>query len=119
MKSLLIAVVLAFAGTAQAKERVVATLSDLGALARAVGGDHIEVSVLSAPTEDPHFVDAKPDKILVLARADLLLLNGMELEVGWLPVLVTNSRNANVQLGANGYLDCSTLVTPKEVPVEK
>jgi zinc/manganese transport system substrate-binding protein len=119
MRSVLVGVVLLCALSVQAKERVVATLSDLGAIARAVGGNDVEVNVLAAPTEDPHFVEAKPDKVLVLARADLLLLNGMELEVGWLPVLVTNSRNGNIQLGAQGYLDCSTLVTPKEVPLQK
>lgn len=119
MRHLLIALSLLAALTASAKVNVVASIGDLGALAREVGGDKVDVKVLSAPTEDPHFVDAKPDRILMVSRADLLVFNGMELEIGWLPVLVTNSRNERVQVGGPGYLDASTLVSPKEVPLQK
>src|SRR4051794_17821050 len=69
---------------AGAKVRVAATVGDLAAIVRAVGGDQVDVAILSTPTEDPHFVDAKPDRVLILSRADLLVLNGMELEIGWL-----------------------------------
>jgi len=118
-KAFLIAAALLTPLAAQAKVKVVATIGDLGAIAREVGGDAVQVETLARPTQDPHLVDAKPSLVLVLARADLLLLNGMDLEVGWLPALLVGSRNSNVQLGAVGYLDCSTLVSPKEVPMAK
>ncbi len=109
-----------FAGApAFAKVKVVATVSDLGVIAKEIGGDEVEVDVLSKPTQDPHYVDAKPSLVLQLSRAKLLLLNGMDLEIGWLPALLTGSRNPGVQKGNAGYLDCSTLVTPKEVPTQK
>lgn len=123
MRRILLSLLLPFAlgtlGQAHAKVRVAATLGDLGALVRAVGGDNVDVNVLSTPSEDPHYVDAKPDRVLLLSKADLLVFNGMELEIGWLPVLMTSSRNGNVQPGSPGYLDCSTLVSPKEVPLQK
>jgi zinc/manganese transport system substrate-binding protein len=102
-----------------AKVRVAATVGDLGAIARAVGGSFVDVEVLARPTQDPHFVDAKPSLVLTLSRADLVVLIGLDLEVGWLPVLLTGSRNAKIQIGNAGYLDCSTVITPKEVPLQK
>lgn len=105
--------------SASAKVKVVATLTDLGDIAKQVGGDQVDVTVLARSTQDPHFVDAKPSLVLDLAHANLLLLNGMELEVGWLPALMTASRNGEIQVGSPGYLDCSTLITPKEVPMQK
>lgn len=119
MKMLLAAVAVSWAFTAQAKLNVVATTSDLGAIAREVGGEDVQVQVLAKPTQDPHYVDAKPSLVLTVSRADLLLFTGMELEQGWLPVLLTNSRNPRVQKGEPGHLDCSTLITPKEVPTQK
>ncbi|HEU5217024.1 MAG TPA: metal ABC transporter substrate-binding protein [Gemmatimonadales bacterium] len=122
MRSFVLAAVLSAAALsfpAHAKLKVVATVSDLGAITSAVGGDLVSVETLSRSTQDPHFADAKPSLILSLARADLLVLNGMDLEVGWLPVMLTGSRNAKVQRGEPGYLDCSTLITPREVPIQK
>ena len=95
---------------AQAKLRVAATLPDLAALAREVGGDSVEVTSLSAANQDPHYVDPRPNLIVALSRADLLVLNGLELEVGWLPPLLTNSRNARILPGTDGYLDASEYV---------
>ncbi|MDQ3264201.1 MAG: metal ABC transporter substrate-binding protein [Myxococcota bacterium] len=119
MRTLCFWICLALSLSAHAKVKVVATVSDLGAIAREVGGAEVDVQLLAAPTQDPHFVDAKPSLVLLLSRADLLLLNGMELEVGWLPTLITSSRNQKVQRGAPGYLDGSTLVTAKEIPPGK
>lgn len=102
-----------------ANVRVAATTGDLGAIAREVGGDRAEVQVLAPPTQDPHFADAKPSLVLQLARADLVLVQGVDLEVGWLPKLLTSARNAKIQPGNPGYLDCSTLVGLLEVPQEK
>ena len=105
----------ALAGTAQARLNVVATIPDFGAIAQEVGGPHVRVVALVKPTQDPHFVDARPSLMVDLNRADLLLITGMELESGWLPPLMTGSRNPEIQRGADGYLDCSTLIKPMQV----
>src|SRR5512137_2699112 len=101
---------------ASAKLNVVATTPDLGAIAREVGGEHIELTILAKPTEDPHFVDAKPSLILKLNRADVLLEGGAELEVGWLPRLLNESRNPKLAAGAPGHVVCSEGVPLKEIP---
>ncbi len=99
-----------------AKLQIVATTPDLAVVARDVGGADVHVVALALPTQDPHFVDAKPHLALALSKADLLLLTGAGLEVGWLPTLLTGSRNADIQAGSPGYLDCSSLVSLLEVP---
>lgn len=96
--------------TAWAELRVVTTTPSLAAVAQAVGGSHVLVTSLSLPTQDPHFVDARPNLALELAKADLLVIVGLDLEIGWLPTLQTSSRNAEVQRGGRGYLDASGLV---------
>jgi zinc/manganese transport system substrate-binding protein len=96
--------------------RVVATLGDLGAIAEEVGGSHVTVDTLANPHEDPHFVDAKPSYLKSVARADLVVLNGMSLEIGWLPTLIDNSRNGAVQKGESGYFDASYHIERKGVP---
>jgi zinc/manganese transport system substrate-binding protein len=109
----------ALARPALARLRVVASTPDLATVAAAVGGDHVVVTALALHTQDPHWVDARPHLTLELAEADLLLLTGADLEVGWLPTLLTGSRNGDIQQGAAGYLDCSTLVSLREVPAGK
>ena len=104
---------------AAAKLRVVATVGDLGAIAREVLGDAGEVVVLAKPTQDPHFVDARPNLILDLNRADALVSMGLDYEVGWLPVLVKGSRNGKIQNGSPGAIVASTLVPLLEVPQQK
>jgi len=99
-----------------AKLNVVATTSDLGAIAREIGGEHIELVTLAKPTEDPHFVDAKPSLILKLNRADVLIEGGAELEIGWLPRLLNESRNPKLAAGAPGHVVCSEGVPLKEIP---
>jgi len=94
-------------GWAQSKLSVIATTEDLASIAREVGGDHVTVDALARGYQDPHFVEPKPSFILRLQRADLLIVVGRELEVGWLPPLVQQSRNAKIQPGAPGYLDAS------------
>jgi zinc/manganese transport system substrate-binding protein len=112
---------LAAAGPARAagKLRVVATVGDLGAIAREVLGDAGEVVVLAKPTQDPHFVDARPNLILDLNRADALVSMGLDYEVGWLPVLVKGSRNGKIQSGSPGAIVASTLVPLLEVPQQR
>jgi zinc/manganese transport system substrate-binding protein len=95
--------------------RVVATTEDLASLAREVGGDKITVVALAKGYQDPHFVDPKPSFILEVSRADLLIVVGRELEIGWLTPLMTSSRNAKIQPGGNGYLDASANVRILEI----
>ena len=104
---------------AAAKVKVVTTVPDLAAITMAVGGERAQVISLTLPTQDPHFVDARPHLALRLNRADLLLMVGLDLEVGWLPTLLTGARNSKIQTGNDGNLDCSTLVKLKEVPRQK
>lgn len=93
---------------AHADLNVVATVPTLAAIAKTVGGDHADVKSLALHTQDPHFVDAKPSLALDLNQADLLLVVGLQLEIGWLPPLQTGARNGKIQVGSEGYLDCST-----------
>jgi zinc/manganese transport system substrate-binding protein len=104
---------------AHADLRVFATVPDLAAIARDLGGKHVTVTSLSLHTQDPHFVDAKPSLVLDLNRADLLLAVGLELETGWLPILQTGARNAAIQVGGRGYLDCSEFVDILDVPTRQ
>src|SRR6478736_3378904 len=82
-----------FSPAAYAKLNVVATTPDLAAIAKEIGKDHIDLTTLAKPTEDPHFVDAKPSFIIKLNRADMLIDGGAELEIGWLPALLDQARN--------------------------
>jgi zinc/manganese transport system substrate-binding protein len=95
---------LAVVPCAFAKLNVVATTTDFAALAREVGGDKVEVTALAKPTEDPHFVDAKPGFITKLNRADVLIEGGAELEQGWLGPLLESARNAKLAAGAPGFV---------------
>ena len=96
--------------------RVCATVPELGSLATTIGGAEITITVFTRPTEDPHFTPARPSLIKAASRCALLLVNGLALEVGWLPVLLQGSRNAAIQPGRPGYLDVSAAVTPLLVP---
>ena len=101
---------------APAPLKVVTTTTDLAALTREVGGDRVTVTALAAGRQDPHQVDPKFSFIGLVSGADLLIAVGRELEIGWLPVLQSNSRNAKVQVGAAGYLDASQNVKILEIP---
>ena len=101
---------------AQGKLNVVTTTEDLAAIAREVGGDHITVDSIAKGYQDPHFVEAKPSFILKLQKANLLILVGRDLEIGWLPPLIQQSRNSKVQVGADGYLDASLQARILEIP---
>ncbi|HMR08328.1 MAG TPA: metal ABC transporter substrate-binding protein [Polyangiaceae bacterium] len=104
---------------AAAKLKVVATTSDLAAIAAQIGGQHVEVTALALHSQDPHFVDARPHLALELAKADLLLVVGLDLEIGWLPTLQTGSRNGKIQRGSAGYLECSAFVKTRDAPKGK
>lgn len=98
------------------KLNVVTTTPDLGALAREIGGDRIEVKSLAKSTEDPHFVDAKPSHIVTLNRANVLVEGGAELEQGWMPPLLDNARNDKIAPGAAGRVTASIGIRMLEVP---
>ena len=111
-----LAALLSGAAPASAAVNVVTTTEDLAALVREVGGDKVKVEAIARGYQDPHFVDPKPSFILKLHGADLLVAVGRELEIGWLPPLVQQSRNAKIQPGADGYLDASLTVKILELP---
>ncbi|WP_337288962.1 metal ABC transporter substrate-binding protein [Candidatus Methylomirabilis sp.] len=95
---------------------VCATVTDLSSLAREIGGDQISVTVFAKGTEDAHFIEAKPSFIKMLSQCDLYLQVGMELEIGWAPVLLQNARNGAVLPGGRGHIDTSRVIAPLEVP---
>lgn len=102
--------------TAQAKLNVVATTADLGAIAREIGGDQVEITTIARSTEDPHFVDAKPNYYVKLNRADAIIEGGAELEVGWLNPLLEGSRNVKLQSGKPGRIATAEGIALLEVP---
>src|ERR1700682_110396 len=118
MKRILLAaglfITLAF--SAQARLKVVATLPDLSSLAREIGGDKVEVSAMAKPTEDPHFVDARPSFVVQLRSADVLIDGGAELELGWLPPLLQNARNPKIEVGKPGRVQASQGIRLMNVP---
>ncbi len=101
---------------AQGKLNVMATIEDLASIAREVGGDRIAIESIAKGYQDPHFVEAKPSFILKLQKADLLIAIGRELEIGWLPPLIQQSRNGKIQPGAEAYLDASAQARILDIP---
>jgi len=114
--SILTLAALALGAEARGAVNVVTATEDLADLTRQVGGDKVKVESIARGYQDPHFVEAKPSFILKLAKADLLVVVGRELEIGWLPPLITQSRNAKIQVGAEGYLDASLTAKILEIP---
>ena len=101
---------------AQGKLNVIATTEDLASITREVGGDRIVVESIARGYQDPHYVEAKPSFILKLQRADMLVAVGRELEIGWLPPLIQQSRNAKIHPGADGYIDASLQARILDLP---
>jgi len=101
---------------AAAKLNVVTTTEDLAALGREIGGDRITIDSIAKGYQDPHFVEPKPSFLLKLQKADLLAVVGLQLEIGWLPPLITQSGNSKIQTGAKGYFDVSTACEVLELP---
>ena len=118
MKSLLkTLLVLALATQANwAKINVVTTSADLASIAGEIGKDRINVQSLAQGTDDLHFLAARPDFIMKTSRADVFVLIGGELEVGWVPLILQQSRNRRVQIGNLGYCDTSTAIKMLEKP---
>src|SRR5437667_6463081 len=106
-----------FTSAAEAKKlNVITSTTDLAALAQEVGGDKIDVESIAKGYQDPHFVEAKPSFLLKLRHADLLVVVGLDLEIGWLPPLITQSGNPKIQPAAAGYLDASQFSEIVEKP---
>jgi zinc/manganese transport system substrate-binding protein len=118
MKKLLFTLlaIIAMSTPAYAKLNVVATLPWIGNLASELGKDKINVKVLVKPSQDPHFIEAKPSMILAARSADVLIYNGLDLEIGYLPLLIESSRNPRIQPGNPGNLDCSQFINVIEKP---
>jgi zinc/manganese transport system substrate-binding protein len=98
------------------KLNVVASTTDLAALAQEVGGDRITAESIARGYQDPHFVEAKPSFLLKLRQADLLISVGLQLEIGWLPPLINQCGNPRIQVGAPGYLDASQFAEILDIP---
>lgn len=101
---------------AAGKIKIVTATTDLAALAQEVGGDRVEVESIAKGYQDPHFVEAKPSFLLKLRQADLLIVVGLQLEIGWLPPLITQSGNPKIQVSAQGYFDASEFAEILEKP---
>ncbi len=114
--ALLLAAAFPTPARAASKLNVVTSTSDLAALAAEIGGDRTTVESIARGYQDPHFVEAKPSFLLTLRRADLLIVVGLQLEIGWLPPLIAQCGNPRIQVGAPGYLEASQFVEILEIP---
>jgi len=114
----LLSCLIAFAGllSAAGKINVITATQDLAAIGAEIGGDHITIESIAKGYQDPHFVEPKPSFLIKLQRADLLAVVGLQLEIGWLPPLITQSGNSKIQVGSNGYLDMSNFCKILEIP---
>ncbi len=107
-KALLLALVFSVAASpAFAALKVITSLQDFASIADSIGGKRVETFAIAKGYQDPHFVDPKPSFVLKLSRADLLIAAGLELEIGYLPPLIDQSRNEKIHPGGRGYLDAS------------
>jgi zinc/manganese transport system substrate-binding protein len=100
----------------QAQLKVVTSTTDLYDIAKAVGGDKISAVHISEGFQDPHFVDAKPSFILQLRNADVFAFVGLDLEIGWMPLLLDGARNPKIRFGGSGYVDASRVIPLLDVP---
>src|SRR3954466_9924079 len=119
MKTLRLLVALMVAGAAlpvHAALKVLATTSDWGSLTQELGGDRVNVYVATTALQDVHRVEAKPSLVANARRADLLVANGAELEIGWLPVLIQESGNAHIKPGSPGYFEATSVLHLLEIP---
>src|SRR5258708_3611770 len=104
------------ASRADSKLRIMTATTDLAALAQEIGGEKVDVESVARGYQDPHFVEAKPSFLLKLRHADLLIVVGLELEIGWLPPLISQSTNPKIQVGPPGYFDASLFAKILQIP---
>ncbi|HEY8166270.1 MAG TPA: metal ABC transporter substrate-binding protein [Gemmatimonadaceae bacterium] len=107
---------LVFSGTVQAQLKVVTSTTDLADIASAVGGNKVTVRHVGEGYQDPHFVEAKPSFVLQLRNADVWAFVGLDLEIGWMPLLLDGARNPKIRLGGSGYLDVSKAIPVLDLP---
>jgi zinc/manganese transport system substrate-binding protein len=108
---------IAGSSAAFAQLKVVTTLTDLQSIAKLIGGNQVDAFAIATGYQNPHFVDPKPSYILKLARADVFVTVGLDLEIGWVPPLLKSARNSKIQKGGDGYVDASIGIPLLEVPV--
>lgn len=115
---ILIFLILVFASAAHAEARlsVVATLPWIGSLAQEIGKDRVSVTTFVKPSQDPHMLEAKPSMILAARKADIIMYNGLDLEIGYLPLILESSKNPAVMPGKPGNFDCSRFVRAMDKP---
>jgi zinc/manganese transport system substrate-binding protein len=116
MKRLLALIFLLCALPAAAAVKVLATVPEWGALAREIGGERVDVMVATTAMQDPHRIEARPSLIARARSAQLIVATGADLEIGWLPLLLRESGNRNVQPGQPGYLEAASVVRLRDVP---
>ncbi len=119
MKVLIFFYLTVFGAISFAKVKVVTTTADIASLVREVGNDLVEVHAIAKGSQDPHFIEAKPSYMVRLRDADLLLSNGLSLEVGWLPSLIRGARNPKITPGSPGHLELGSLIDPIDLPQGK
>ena len=115
--TLVLSLLAAGSPAAQERVKVVSSLPNFGSIATAIAGDRIDLTVIASGAQDAHFVDPKPSYIVKLRKADLFLVNGLDLEVGWVPPLTQGARTARILPGGPGYIDCSAGVRVVEIPL--
>jgi zinc/manganese transport system substrate-binding protein len=114
--TLVFSLVFPSASRAESKLQIMTATTDLAALAQEIGGEKVSVESVARGYQDPHYVEAKPSFLLKLRHADLLIVVGLELEIGWLPPLISQSTNPKIQVGAPGYFDASRFAKIMEIP---
>jgi len=116
LKCLLLGVGLVAATPAAAALNIFACTPEWGALAKEIGGDKVNVYVATNALQDPHHIEARPSLIARARSADLVVCTGAQLEIGWLPLVLTQAGNSKIQVGQPGYFEASRFVTMLEVP---
>jgi len=107
---------LIIASPAFAGMNVVATLPWIGSVARELGKEKVNVTVLVKPSQDAHMIEAKPSMILAARKAEIIMYDGLDLEIGYLPLIIESSKNPKLMPGKNGNFDCSQFVAVVEKP---
>jgi len=116
LKCLIVLAALLAAQPVLAALNILACEPEWGALAKELGGDKVNVNVATTALQDPHHIEARPSLIARARNADLVICTGAELEIGWLPLLQTQSGNAKIQTGQPGYFEAARYVTKLDVP---
>jgi len=116
---ILLTLLLGLSGFAYGKDmiNVLTTTEDLKSITEAIGGAKVKVDSLARGYQDPHFVAAKPSFMMKAKNADLFMVIGLELEIGYEELIINGSRNQRIRIGQQGYLDVSEGVNLLEVPI--